>query len=552
MFRGSRDGATMIKRWLTPAVATLLALASLGAVALLQRRADAYRGAQVSIEDLSARAQLVGVTPLQLTDGLLPPSSVATEMYSGEKVVDAGLSTLRRTERSAPLTKLSRLVPVAFANDNQILKLLSADPKLSSPSDLLAALHLGGTAEAAGAAMTTSFTRTKNNYSARLSAAQTQSFVGSALAILGLLAVFFVFYRRWWKARAALAHDARTDALTGLANRRALICDIDEQLRHATRERPLALALYDLDGFKSYNDTFGHLAGDALLARAAQQLQAALLGAGRAYRMGGDEFCTLQTIEPTQVAEMRERATQALEESGEAFEIGCSCGTVLIPAEAGTADAALLLADHRMYQQKATGRTSASRQSADVLLKVLNEKDGDLGNHIGDVALLAQATAQHLGLAEPDVRRVRLAAELHDVGKSAIPDEILNKPAELDGAEWDLIRAHTLIGERIVRAAPSLADVAGLVRSSHERVDAGGYPDGLGGQAIPLGARIIAVCDAFDAMISPRPYREPVTISEALNELRRCRGTQFDPPIVDAFCTLIESRSDDRPLGLAA
>jgi HD-GYP domain-containing protein (c-di-GMP phosphodiesterase class II) len=150
------------------------------------------------------------------------------------------------------------------------------------------------------------------------------------------------------------------------------------------------------------------------------------------------------------------------------------------------------------------------------------------------------------------VRRVRLAAELHDVGKSAIPDEILNKPAQLDGAEWDLIRAHTVIGERIIRAAPSLADVAGLVRSSHERVDANGYPDGLAGQAIPLGARIIAVCDAFDAMISPRPYREPVTISEALNELRRCRGSQFDPPIVDAFCALIESRSEQDSVGLAA
>ncbi len=542
----------MIKRWLTPAVATLLALMSLGAVVLLQHRADAYRAAQVSIESLSAQAQLVAVTPLQLVDGLQAPPSVSAEMRGGEIDVRNGLATLRRTQPTPALARLSTVTPISFATDNQILALLTADPKLGSPTDLLQALRLGNEAEAAGALMTTDFARAKDVYSARLSGAETQTIAGSALAILGLLAVFLVFYRRWWKARAALAHDALTDALTGLANRRALIADVGDRLDGATLERPLVLALYDLDGFKAYNDTFGHLAGDALLARAAKRLEAAVLGVGRAYRMGGDEFCTLQSVEPERLAEMRERATAALQESGEAFEVGCSCGTVLIPAEAETADAALLLADHRMYQQKATGHTSASRQSADVLLKVLYERDGDLGNHIGDVAILAQATALHLGLSEPDVRRVRLAAELHDVGKSAIPDEILNKPASLDGAEWDLIRAHTVIGERIIRAAPSLADVAGLVRSSHERVDANGYPDGLSGDAIPLGARIIAVCDAFDAMISPRPYREPVTISEALSELRRCRGTQFDPPIVDAFCTLIESRSDDNLVGIAA
>ena len=542
----------MIKRWLTPAVATVLALASLGAVVLLQHRADAYRGAEVSIEGLSAQAQLVGVTPLQLVDGLLPPPTVTTEMYSGESAVRNGLGALRRTEPTPTLARLAKVVPTSFATDNQILKLLTADPKLGTPTDLLQALRLGAAAEAAGASMTATFAQAKSDYRIRLNTAETQSIVGSALAILGLLVVFFVFYRRWWKARAALAHDALTDALTGLANRRALISDIGERLDSATLDRPLVLAVYDLDGFKAYNDTFGHLAGDALLARAAARLDAAVLGVGCAYRMGGDEFCTLQSVEPDQLAEMTERATEALRESGEAFEIGCSCGMVLIPAEAETADAALLLADHRMYQQKTTGRTSASRQSADVLLKVLSEKDGALGDHIGDVAVLAQATAQHLGLPESDVRRVRLAAELHDVGKSAIPDEILNKAAALDGAEWDLIRAHTMIGERIIRAAPSLADVAGLVRSSHERVDAGGYPDGLRGDAIPLGARIIAVCDAFDAMISPRPYREPVTVSEALNELRRCRGTQFDPLIVDAFCALIEARSADRAVGIAA
>ncbi len=354
--------------------------------------------------------------------------------------------------------------------------------------------------------------------------------VGSVLAIVCLLAAFLVFYGRWLMVRTTLARllarsrrDALTDALTGLGNRRALIEALQARIGAASAAQPLVLALYDLDGFKGYNDTFGHLAGDALLVRAAERLDATVAGFGKAYRMGGDEFCTLTTVDPDGVDAMRERATAALLESGEAFDIDCSCGTVLLPGDAATAEAALLLADRRMYEQKATGRTSASRQSADVLLKVLSERDDDLGHHIGDVAALAQATAQRLGLGADDVRRVRLAAELHDVGKSAIPDAILNKPAALDTEEWSFMRAHTIIGERIIRAAPSLADVAELVRASHERVDAGGYPDGIGGESIPLGARIIAVCDAFDAMHLAPP------ISRARHHQRGAAGAASLP-----------------------
>ena len=130
-------------------------------------------------------------------------------------------------------------------------------------------------------------------------------------------------------------------------------------------------------------------------------------------------------------------------------------------------------------------------------------------------------------------------AKLHDIGKMAVPDAILSKPGPLDGEEWDYVRQHTLIGERIVAAAPPLAPVARLVRSSHERWDGGGYPDGLRGDEIPLGARVVAVCDAFDAMTTQRPYREPVSEVAAEAELRRCAGTQFDPMVVEAFCRVI-------------
>ena len=175
-----------------------------------------------------------------------------------------------------------------------------------------------------------------------------------------------------------------------------------------------------------------------------------------------------------------------------------------------------------------------------MLLKVLGERSSELEEHIGDVAHLAQLTAEALGLAKEEVRRVRLAAELHDVGKTAIPDAILDKPGPLDDEEWSFMRRHTVIGERIISAAPSLAHTADLVRSSHERLDGSGYPDGLRGEEIPLGARIVAVCDAFDAMVSDRPYRRAMEQADALAELRRCSGTQFDAAIVAAFTTVVD------------
>jgi HD-GYP domain-containing protein (c-di-GMP phosphodiesterase class II) len=158
------------------------------------------------------------------------------------------------------------------------------------------------------------------------------------------------------------------------------------------------------------------------------------------------------------------------------------------------------------------------------------------------VAELAEKTAERLGLPAHEVKLIALAAELHDVGKTAIPDAILNKPGPLDADEWEFMRRHTVIGERIILAAPSLAPTASLVRSSHERFDGTGYPDALRGDAIPLGASIIAVCDAFDAMVSERPYRSAMAVGAALDELHNCAGTQFDPRVVDAFSALVADR----------
>jgi putative nucleotidyltransferase with HDIG domain len=172
----------------------------------------------------------------------------------------------------------------------------------------------------------------------------------------------------------------------------------------------------------------------------------------------------------------------------------------------------------------------------DVLLRALAERHPDLDGHSCDVAALAETTAIRLGLESEEVEAVRQAAQLHDIGKVAIPEAILHKPGALDDDEWVYMRRHSEIGERIIAEAPSLARVAAMVRASHERFDGAGYPDKLAGEDIPLGARIVSVCDAFDAMIAERPYSAAVSIEDAERELRRCAGTQFDPVVVEAFC----------------
>ena len=232
-----------------------------------------------------------------------------------------------------------------------------------------------------------------------------------------------------------------------------------------------------------------------------------------------------------------EEAVAALSEHGSGFSVTPSHGSVRIPDDAADITLAFQLADQRLYLQKGSRRRSRDcEQVRDVLMQALREKQPDLDEHIAGVASLAQAVARALGLTAEEVDEVTRAAELHDIGKMAVPDAILSKPAGLDDSERALMRQHTVIGERILAVAPALRSVGTLVRHSHERYDGHGYPDGLVGEEIPMGARVIAVCDAFDAMTTDRPYQSAVPLTEALAELRRCAGGQFDPVIVEAFC----------------
>jgi diguanylate cyclase (GGDEF)-like protein len=316
-------------------------------------------------------------------------------------------------------------------------------------------------------------------------------------------------------------------------------------LRESLPPHKLAVGMFDLDGFKEYNDSFGHPAGDELLARVGRKLAVAIDGQGTAYRMGGDEFCVIATGDDPERTLLV--ATEALSEHGELFDVSCSRGSITLAQDEMTFEQALQQADQRLYANKRSFRSREGREAHKVLLRVLAESSLPLATHLSNAGRLAEAVARRLGLPEDDVRLTRLAAELHDIGKTAIPNAILDKPGPLDDEEWAFMRRHTIIGERILAAAPALSAIAPVVRSSHERPDGTGYPDGLLADMIPLSSRIVAVVDAYDAMASDRPYAPAITPREAIDELHRCAGSQFDASVVEAFAAVWRDIIDGRP-----
>ena len=363
------------------------------------------------------------------------------------------------------------------------------------------------------------------------------NFLAASLAGATIIAVIVrtgLTFRENTRILGVMRDHAVTDALTGLGNRRRLVADLERALEDGTAAEPRLLVIFDLDGFKLYNDTFGHPAGDALLARLASNLSAVVEPCGSSYRLGGDEFCVLADVLAPEGEAFLDATSWALSEKGEGFTVTSSFGAVFLPEEAATSSDVLRLADQRLYAQKR--ERSGRGHPHEMLLQALYERKPSLRRHIQSVAETACAVGAALRLDGEALQELRLVARLHDVGKLAIPDTVLQKPGPLDVGEWTFVKEHTVIGERILAAAPAWKRVATIVRATHERWDGAGYPDGLAGDAIPLAARIVAVCDAFSAMTSSRPYRVEVARSRALEELRRCAGTQFDPEVVAVFC----------------
>jgi len=326
-----------------------------------------------------------------------------------------------------------------------------------------------------------------------------------------------------------------TDPLTKLGNRRKLSVDVEARLAGASVSAPLVLALFDLDGFKGYNDTLGHLAGDALLTRLGARLKAAVDDHGSAYRLGGDEFCVLLHASEHELERALSAAVDALKERGERVAVGASYGAVALPAEAADLEHAIQLADERMYERKRGRPARPGEEVREVLASIIAANRPALEAHSSEVAQLCVRVGTRLRLGSEALRALEHAGELHEIGKAAIPDAILAKATRLSDAEWEQVRHHTHLSERMLAAIPALRGVATLVGSSHERWDGDGYPQGLVGEHIPLGSRIIAACDAYTTMRMERPYRAQLEHEHACAELRRASGSQFDPEVVRAL-----------------
>jgi diguanylate cyclase (GGDEF)-like protein/putative nucleotidyltransferase with HDIG domain len=358
-------------------------------------------------------------------------------------------------------------------------------------------------------------------------------------------------------ARIAVLEAERNDYLR--KDRRAGVLTLDAfrdaaaaALRGSQRRgEPAALVLVDIDGFRALNGRRGSAAGDEALAAVAARLRALVRGGDVVGRTGADELAVVMPGANLAGARgVAERLVSVLEQYG---PVTISAG---IAVDAGTGQLDGLMADAAAILERARvaggGRvgdpgwapvSEPARGAIGALALTLTERDRASGEHAEQVVALAGAVARRLGLDTEAIERIAAAALLHDIGKVAVPDDILNKPGPLSDEEWVVVRQHTIAGERILRAVPGLGPVARIVRHGHERFDGAGYPDGLRGDEIPLGSRIVLACDAYDAMTTTRPYRRAMAHEEAVAELTAGAGTQFDPRIVDALLEYLVART---------
>jgi len=357
---------------------------------------------------------------------------------------------------------------------------------------------------------------------------------------------------------------ADRDFVTSLHNHRFVQSELERTLRTCARQgRPLSVILMDIDNFKLFNDTYGHTAGDRVLKMVAGHLASACKGEALAGRFGGDEFIALLPDLDRQGAlafthSLQEwAARQSLHfHDGESIPLHMSFGVASYPDHGDSRHELLAAVDTNLYESKLLGGKIVARSQVqgergelrrlgtfgllDSLVTSVDNKDHYTRAHTENVTDYALLLAEELGFSDAVRRTLRVAGLLHDVGKICIPDRILRKPGPLTDEEHEVIKQHVVIADYLLVNLPNVAEVRSAVLHHHERFDGTGYVRGLKGEEIPLLGRIMAVADAFSAMVLDRPYRKAHSFEDALTELRRCSGSQFDPQVVDAFVRAME------------
>ena len=364
--------------------------------------------------------------------------------------------------------------------------------------------------------------------------------------------------------------EAATDPLTDLGNHRSFHRRLHEEVAAADlSETSIGLVIVDLDGFKLVNDSLGHRAGDELLRDVAAALREHA-DASYTYRYGGDEFAvllpgadhpaTLDAAEIIRTAIQRIRCPNGL-------QVSASLGVACLPQSAATPEELVYRADAAMYWAKSTGKNRVAEWNASLasnfsspgrlggprnhltnviadLISALASKDPSARDHSERCTAYTTELARELGLGEAAIDVLRLASLLHEVGMLSVPDDILNKQGPLDGHERERMERHPVDGADMLSHADTASPAINVIRHHHEHFDGTGHPDGLAGDEIPMGARIMLVIDAFDAMTHDRPYRRAMALEDAVAALRRCAGTQFDPDVVDAFLRVLDRIGD--------
>ncbi len=404
-----------------------------------------------------------------------------------------------------------------------------------------------------------------------------QSFMG-IIAVSSMILAAVMAERRELEQRKQerILALATTDPVTALPNHRAVIGRFDQELERAQRyDRACSLLFLDLDHFKALNDGYGHAVGDAVLREFADLMRTQLRGMDTVGRWGGEEFVViLPELSAEDVLHLAEEIRTTV--AAHTFHVGggvhltCSVGLASYPVHAQDREGLLRAADQAMYGAKRFGRNQVratndpavlalftasppegGREEAalvgmvEALVILVEARDYSTGHHSHQVADLVLQLALTLGVPVSETQMLVLAGRLHDVGKVAVPDIVLQKPGALTQKEWALMQTHPMVGADVVGHIPALRPLAPVIRAHHERWDGQGYPDQLAGEAIPFGARILMVVDAYLAMIVDRPYRKACAPAAALTELRRCAGSQFDPQVVEALTLLLRQPGSD-------